>query len=91
MVLHDHGHGIAFLAGGAARAQDVPGAARSRGLQLGKRRGAQEVELPALAQEVGVVGGDEVDETSGGLGIRARLYKVEVIRERGQPQAIPLA
>jgi len=71
MVLHDHGHSVGLSAGGAGRA---PGAHRPAGAGRDRRqrRPAHEVEVAGLAEEVGLVGGDDVDQVDG-LGLQAVL------------------
>ena len=62
VVLDQHRDAVAFFSRGAAGAQYVPRAVRPLGQQFRESRGEEELELRAFAQEVGVMGGDEVDE-----------------------------
>ena len=91
VVLDQHRDAVAFFSRGAAGAQYVARAVRPLGQQFRESRGEEELELRAFAQEVGVMGGDEIHEARGGLGVGLRLHLVEVCRERGKPKTLSLA
>jgi hypothetical protein len=65
MAIQQHGQGIGLLAGGAGRAPD---AQVFLAAPLRQEFLDQEIEMPLLAEEIGFVGGDQVDGTLALLG-----------------------
>ena len=80
----DHRHAVGLLAAGAGRAPDAE--RRRTGVRAG--HGAQQVEVLGLAEEVGFVGGQQVDRRLNLRRVRLALQQGEVIAVAAQPPCL---